>query len=154
MLGRWSEGVVGPRWARMLAIVLSFALLGVAAPAAAETEPKPVSESGRTYLDAEGFRLLFEGKTVHLSADGRHYGSEYYTPGDQSIWIAAGSPCRKGDWYYQAEQICFVYQQDGPYCWRVFRQNGTFFAESTDGFVLEIYKIEDEPLVCEDELIS
>lgn len=126
---------------------------GQAAPAADGGTPE-AGEGERTYLDAEGFRLLFEGKTVHLSSGGRHYGSEYYKPGDHSIWIAAGSPCRKGDWYYQSEHICFLYQEDGPYCWRVFRRDGRFFAESTDGFELEIYKIENKPLRCEDDLVS
>lgn len=160
------RGLIGKSARAMALIVMALA---AAAPAQADepnrTTPTPPqapaseqrsgeSEGQRAYLDAEGFRLLFEGKTLHLSLRGQHYGSEYYSSGDHSIWIAAGGPCRKGDWYYQRQHICFLYGEDGPYCWRVFKRDGKFFAESTDGFELEVYKIDNEPLRCDEELIS
>lgn len=120
------------------------------------TPPPAVGSSvdQRVYLDADAFRALFEGKTLHLSADGLHYGSEYYQEGDKAIWIAAGQPCRSGYWYYRQDQICFQYEDDGPFCWRIFKSQDDFFAESTDGFQLRIYAIEDKPLSCQSELLS
>ncbi|MEL6979566.1 MAG: hypothetical protein AAGM38_12920, partial [Pseudomonadota bacterium] len=111
-------------------------------------------EAERIYLDADGFRTLFEGKTVHLRRNGEHYGSEYYKTGDRSLWIARDQPCQPGYWYYVSERFCFQYEVGGPYCWSVFRQGEQFYAESFDGFELEIYAVDEQPLSCSPELLS
>lgn len=122
------------------------------APPALDGSEDPVGD--RIYLDAAAFRAAFEGKTVHLSSGGVHYGSEYYLPGDRSVWIAANEPCRPGDWYFDRGRFCFQYAAEGPYCWFVFQRGDRFFAESMDGFELQIYAVEERPLTCDPQLFS
>ncbi|MEM9725098.1 MAG: hypothetical protein AAF909_06530 [Pseudomonadota bacterium] len=124
------------------------------APKVEPLEPIAPTDAERIYLDAAGFRALFEGKTVHLSSEGRHYGSEYYKSGDRSVWVATDQPCRPGVWYYETPNICFQYDDDGPHCWRVFQRGEGLFAESTDGFVLDIYAVDEKPISCAPELLS
>ncbi len=123
-------------------------------PSAAPRGVTPPPESARRYLDAAEFRTRYENKTVHLMAGGRHYGSEYYLPGDKSIWIGDGGPCQKGVWAYVTPQFCFQYGDNGPHCWTVFDANGVTYAQSIDGLVLEIYAVDKKPLSCAPELFS
>ena len=154
--------------AGLLAAAFSFIALTSVAEAQTDVEtPQPPVEQAapdkdqiRSYqaarrdLDADAFRRAFEGKTVHLSSGDMHYGSEYYMPGDRSLWIASQGPCRLGSWTYEAGLFCFRYAEDGPYCWRVYESGGTYFAESMEGLVLEIYAVEEKPLQCDPELYS
>lgn len=137
------------------AIALAAALLaGVAAGVAAEPDKSAAPELGRRDITADEFRAAFEHKTVHLSTNGFHYGSEYYLPGDRSVWIAFDGPCRLGSWTYEGSRFCFRYEADGPYCWRVFVEGGVYYAESVDGLVLRIYSVDEKPLTCDPELFS
>jgi hypothetical protein len=111
-------------------------------------------EEYRRYVNADAFRRRYTEKTVHLLLEGQHYGSEYYMPGDRSLWVGEDGPCRPGYWIYQEPQFCFQYEDDGPYCWKVFDYNTVTYAESADGLVLEIYAIDEEPLTCDPALLS
>lgn len=153
------------RAALMLA-ALSGAALAQSDPGAPATpqppfeEPAPGSDQIRSFqaarhdLTPEEFRQAFEGKTVHLSTGDVHYGSEYYMPGDRSLWIAGDGPCRQGVWSHRSGLFCFRYAEDGPYCWRVFESAGVYYAESLEGLVLRIYAVEEKPLTCDPELFS
>lgn len=108
----------------------------------------------RRFLDANEFRARYENMTVHLLDGDLHYGSEYYMPGDQSIWIAFDGPCQLGDWAYVTPEFCFQYGDSGPHCWTIFDSGGETYAESVDGFLLRIYAVEERPLQCDPELFS
>lgn len=126
------------------------------APESPAERPAPLvpAPSERRYIQAQEFRDAFENRTVHLTSGGLHYGSEYYLPGDRSVWIGAGGPCRRGEWAYQGDLFCFTYGPDGPHCWRVFESGGEYFAESLEGLVLKIYSVEERPLNCDPGLFS
>ena len=114
----------------------------------------PVVESERRYLDAQELRDRFENHTVHLTLGDMHYGSEYYLPGDRTIWIAANGPCEDGVWDYTSAVFCFRYPGHAESCWRVFEARGSFWAESIDGLLLRIVAVEKRPLNCQPELFS
>lgn len=123
-------------------------------PPTLRTAPEAPAPADRRYIEAQEFRDAFENKTVHLTSGGLHYGSEYYLPGDRSVWIGAGGPCRRGEWAYRGDLFCFSYGPDGPHCWRVFESGGDYFAESLEGLVLRIYSVEERPLNCDPGLFS
>lgn len=123
-------------------------------PPSLRIAPDAPPASARRYIQAQEFRDAFENKTVHLTSGGLHYGSEYYLPGDRSVWIGSGGPCRRGEWAYQGDLFCFTYGPDGPHCWRVFESGGAYFAESLEGLVLKIYSVEERPLNCDPGLFS
>lgn len=135
------------------------------APAAAQSDKKldPEAEppaltlppdAERRYLDADEFRLRYQNKTVHLTAGERHYGSEYYLPGDRTVWIGDGGPCQKGVWAFVTPQFCFQYEASGPHCWTVFDSGDVTYALSVDGLLLEVYAVDERPLTCDPELFS
>ena len=141
-------------------VVLAFGA-GARAEQGAAPEPRADAAEGaeeggeeKVYLDADGFRALFEGKTIHLSADGRYFGSEYYKKGDRSVWVQIGRPCMPGVWYYDKPYICFRYDATGTHCWTVFRRGENFFATSVEGFELRIDAVDEKPLSCAPELLS
>lgn len=123
-------------------------------PEASNSPLRPPARTDRRYIDAAEFRDAFENRTVHLNSGGIHYGSEYYLPGDRSIWIGSGGPCKKGEWRYSGDLFCFTYGPDGPHCWRVFEVDGVYYAESIEGLVLRIYSVEERPLNCDPGLFS
>lgn len=128
-------------------------LVEEAATRSTPTNTEPTD--ARTYLDAARFRALFEGKTIHLTADNLYYGSEYYIPGDRSVWVFNGGGCQNGKWVYTAAQeFCFTYGSEVPSCWRVFESGGNYYAEAFDGLLLRVAEISNEPLSCEPELLS
>ncbi|MEO1121052.1 MAG: hypothetical protein AAFW88_07335 [Pseudomonadota bacterium] len=137
----------------ILPLLLLSSLLFFAGSAAAQQDVF-VPEVERRYIDAEEFRARFENHTVHLTLRGRHYGSEYYLPGDRSIWIAAEGPCEDGVWDYAQTVFCFRYPGHSESCWRVFEAQGSFWAESVQGLLLRIVAVEARPLNCQPELFS
>lgn len=132
------------------------------APQLAQTEPAPTPdrfdvrlpppESERRYLDAEDFRTRYENRTVHLSLGPDHYGSEQYLPDDITVWIFRDGRCQRGTWTYADQLFCFNYDPSAPdSCWRVFDGDGATWAETDDrALALRIYKVEREPLACND----
>lgn len=139
----------------LLSACLAVAALGLSAHAQDSAPPEAEAPSEeKVYLDADGFRALFEGKTIHLSANGRYFGSEYYKKGDRSVWVQIGRPCMPGVWYYDKPHICFRYDETGTHCWTVFRRGDTFFATSVEGFELRIDAVDEKPLSCAPELLS
>ena len=114
----------------------------------------PASDEKKVFLDADAFRALFEGKTIHVFSKGRYFGSEYYPKGDRAIWVPAGRPCIPGVWTYEKPHICFRYEGSGPHCWSVFQRGEKFYALSVDGFELSIDLVEEKPLSCAPELLS
>lgn len=111
-------------------------------------------EQARTYLTPEEFRAAFENRTAHLHASNIHYGSEYYLPGDRTIWVPDDGPCKPGVWTYTQGLYCFQYDNPTQHCWTVFESGGVIFAESVGGLLLEVYSVEERPLQCDPGLFS
>jgi len=82
-------------------------LLALALPASA-AEPVGVA----------AFEAFATGKTLSYAVGGAVYGAEQYLPGRRVVWAFKGQQCRKGFWYEEAGQVCFVYE-DAPdaQCW-------------------------------------
>lgn len=104
----------------MRAAALALLLL-LPLTARAET-PAPPEGPG---LSATEFEAYATGKTLTYAIDGEVFGAEQYLPGRRVLWAFKGQECRKGQWYEEAGQICFVYEDEGaPQCW-IFRKGST-----------------------------
>ncbi|WP_239320874.1 hypothetical protein [Epibacterium sp. Ofav1-8] len=68
--------------------------------------------------DTERFDSYTQGRTIHFDWQGQPYGAERYLPGQRVIWSFLDGRCIEGEWYMQAGDICFVYE-DRPdaQCW-------------------------------------
>ncbi len=101
--GFWQTGAM-----RILP-TLFFAAFATAA-AAAETPVSP-----------EAFDAFSQGRTLVYSDGDRAYGIEQYLPGRQVLWAFIGEECRRGHWYPEGSEICFVYENNPvPQCWSYF----------------------------------
>ena len=73
---------------------------------------------GEEPLSGTAFEAFATGKTLSYALGGTVYGAEQYLPGRQVIWAFRGQECRKGFWYEEAGQICFVYEDEpDAQCW-------------------------------------
>jgi hypothetical protein len=124
----------------MFRLVLLSAL--AALPARAADAPMTAAE----------FERYATGKTLTYSIGGEIYGAEQYLPGRRVIWAFEGQECRRGIWYEQAGEVCFVYEHDGrPQCWRFTRGADGLrarFGEDPDGAELAAVQESTGPLVC------
>lgn len=79
--------------------------------------------SAQEALSGPEFDALTIGKTFHFSVEGEVYGGEAYLPGHVIDWSYLDGDCKRGSWYAEAGNICFVYE-DGlqSQCWTFFRQ--------------------------------
>jgi hypothetical protein len=109
---------------------------------------------GAQEMTPETFEAFSEGRTLYFTFNGAPFGAEQYFPGRRSLWRFADGVCEEGDWWGEAERICFRYGEDGlPQCWR-FRQNAGGLAAALveggaeTGFVLEMSGVDDTPLPC------
>lgn len=122
------------------AAALALLLAGTAAPAA----DRP--------LTAEEFDALSVGRTMHYSAYGEPYGVEQYLPGRRVLWAFVGAECKKGHWYEEAGNICFVYEDiPEPQCWTFFdTAQGLMARFRGDPAEEPLVAVEEsrEPLVC------
>lgn len=68
--------------------------------------------------DTERFDSYTQGRTIHFDWEGQPYGAERYLPGQRVIWSFLDGRCIEGEWYMQAGDICFIYE-DRPdaQCW-------------------------------------
>lgn len=93
--------------------LILFILLTLAAPAFAQ-EDRP--------LTAAEFEAYTTGKTLTFATSGNApYGAEEYLPGRRVRWAFEEQECKDGQWFEDAGQICFVYEDDPePQCWSFF----------------------------------
>lgn len=78
----------------------------------------PLPATAQDLLGAEAFDAYTQGKTLSFSWQGQEFGKEQYLPNRRVIWAFSGDECRRGSWYEQGSQICFVYDDDpAPKCW-------------------------------------
>lgn len=84
-----------------------------------------LSAAAAQAMTAEEFDSYTRGKTLSYSWMGQEFGKEQYLPGRRVVWAFTGEECRRGSWYEDAGNICFVYDDDpAPKCWS-FEQDAT-----------------------------
>jgi hypothetical protein len=114
--------------------------LALALPASA-AEPVGVAE----------FEAFATGKTLSYAVGGTVYGAEQYLPGRRVIWAFKGQQCRKGVWYEETGQVCFVYEDaPGAQCWTFSRDGDGLQARfSGDPEGAEPARVQESaPLTC------
>ncbi len=122
-------------------VVLAFAAL----PAFAEEEAR--------LLSPDEFLSRVEGKTVHYTVDGQHYGTERFYGKGRATWQFPADTCEDGLYQSLKEEICFRYETTS--CWSVFEDaENQMSATSRDGFRVVIEQIDDTPLRCDGNPIS
>ncbi len=123
----------------MIRILLPLALL--ATPIAAA---QPMS--------AEEFEAYVTGKTLYFGSDGAAYGVEEYLPDRRVRWSFLDGECKDGEWYAEAQMICFVYEDmKVPQCWSFFREGGglrAVFQNDPANTVLYEAQQDDKPMLC------
>lgn len=103
-------------------------------------------------MDGAAFDAYTRGKTLFYGQNGQAYGAEIYLEDRKVRWSFLDGECKDGFWYEQADQICFVYEDNpDPQCWAFSRSNGRLVArfENEPG-ATELYEAEDigEEMVC------
>ncbi|GAA6200330.1 hypothetical protein [Aquicoccus sp. SU-CL01552] len=124
-------------------LILSLPLLLLAAaPAPSQTQS----------LSAEAFDAYTRGKTLFYGNGGAAYGVERYLEGRRVIWSFLDGDCKKGVWYEEEGQICFLYEDRlDPQCWTFTRgPDGLIARFENDPEATELYEAEDidEEMVC------
>ncbi len=108
--------------------------------------------SAQSPLSADEFDAYTRGKTLFYGFGGQVYGVERYLPNRRVIWSFLDGDCKKGVWYEQNNQICFLYEdRSDPQCW-VFTQSGGGLIAQFEGDpeATELYEAEDigEEMLC------
>ncbi|MEM9577008.1 MAG: hypothetical protein AAF999_08330 [Pseudomonadota bacterium] len=103
-------------------------------------------------MDGAAFDAYTRGKTLFYGQNGQAYGAEIYLEDRKVRWSFLDGACKDGFWYEQADQICFVYEDNpDPQCWAFSKRNGRLTArfENEPG-ATELYEAEDigEEMVC------
>jgi len=112
-----------------------------------------VAEEERKLLTPEQFLERVEGRTIHYSADGEHYGTERFYGNGRATWQFPAARCEDGRYWSAGENICFNYGRTS--CWSVFEEGeNTITATTQDGFTVEIARIDNTPLRCDGSPIS
>ncbi|MCC1495114.1 hypothetical protein [Cognatishimia sp. F0-27] len=112
------------------------------------TGPSQAAEA----MNGDQFERYVEGKTLYFGLGGNAYGVERYLPDRKVQWSFLDGKCKDGEWYEDAGQICFVYEDNpNPQCWSFFR-DGTglraVFENNPESTVLYEVEQSDEPMLC------
>lgn len=103
-------------------------------------------------MSAAEFDAYTRGKTLFYGQAGRAYGVERYLDRQRVIWSFLDGNCKYGQWYEEAGQICFVYEDRlDPQCWTFTEGPGGLVARfENDPQATELYEAEDigEDMVC------
>lgn len=69
-------------------------------------------------LSAAEFDAFTKGKTLFYGTRGAPYGAEVYHDNRRVQWSFLDGECIEGEWYEEAGNICFVYENmPDPQCW-------------------------------------
>ncbi|UTS81197.1 hypothetical protein [Phaeobacter piscinae] len=103
-------------------------------------------------LTADQFDRYTQGRTLFYGFDGVPYGVERYLPNRRVIWSFLDGQCQDGEWYPEADQICFIYDDIGtPQCWQFsIGDDGLIAQFDGDPEATELYEAEDlgEDMLC------
>lgn len=106
----------------------------------------------QTPLNAAAFEAHVTGRTITYEQFGSVFGIEEYLPGRQVRWSVAENLCQYGIWYQEADQICFLYEDDPTaHCWTFWLEGGALVALSASdmpGQELREAAKSSEPLSC------
>jgi hypothetical protein len=113
--------------------------------------PAHAAEPGQQ-LTAEEFDAATVGRTLYYNSGGQPYGVEQYLPGRKVVWAFLGDDCRKGEWYPEGSDICFVYEDNPePQCWAFFQSASGLLARFRgDPASLPLIAVEEsgKPMAC------
>lgn len=103
-------------------------------------------------MTAQEFDDYTRGKTLFYGENGVAYGAEEYLDNRRVIWSFLDGECKSGEWYEQADQICFVYEDNpDPQCWTFHKEGGRLIArfQNSPG-TTELYEASDlnEEMIC------
>lgn len=143
--------------------VLSVALASLgAATAVAQTAPQPegdrpappaASSPPVEAISEAEWRALVSGKTLYYSTVSGFMGREYYPPNsNRSIFEYFDGTCFDGSWSQADGIYCFIYGD--THCFEHLRQGERIFVRELDGDEQDVFRITDEVLSCEPELLS
>ena len=103
-------------------------------------------------MTATEFDNYTQGKTLFYGFGGTPYGVERYLPGRRVIWSFLDGRCQQGEWYPQADQICFLYEnRDDPQCWQFsLTPDGLSARFQNDPDATQLYEADDidEEMLC------
>jgi hypothetical protein len=81
-------------------------------------------------LSAAEFDAFTKGKTLFYGTQGAPYGAEVYHDNRRVQWSFLDGECIEGEWYEEAGNICFVYENmPDPQCWT--------FSMGADGLIAQ-----------------
>ena len=110
----------------MRRILLALALIAAASAAASS------AASAAEPLTGEEFESYATGKTLTYAVQGDVWGTEQYLPGRNVIWAFEGEACKRGSWFEQAGNICFLYEdRREAQCWQFFNDGKGLSAHFT-----------------------
>jgi hypothetical protein len=93
----------------------------------------PLPAGAETVMSAAEFEAWSTGKTLTYAQGGAVWGSEAHLAGRATEDQDDDGTCRSGQWFPQADMICFAYADSpGPYCWRFLRDGDEVIAEVAD----------------------
>ncbi|WP_299777673.1 hypothetical protein [uncultured Roseobacter sp.] len=103
-------------------------------------------------MNAQEFDEYTRGKTLFYGENGVAYGAEEYLDNRRVIWSFLDGECKSGTWYEQADQICFVYEDNpNPQCWTFHKEEGRLVArfQNAPGMT-ELYEAGDfdDEMIC------
>lgn len=104
-------------------------------------------------MSAEAFERYATGKTLTYSAGGQEpYGAEEYLDNRRVRWSFLDGDCKDGFWYEEADQICFVYDDNPtPQCWSFYQRPGGIVAVfENDPAATTLYELgqSEDPMLC------
>ncbi|SEA75490.1 hypothetical protein [Rubrimonas cliftonensis] len=140
-----------PQFHRTAAAFLAAATIAAASPAIGFAGELA---EGDQVIELQEWRQMTEGRTVHYSLAGRHWGREYFhADRDSATFVSADGDCVTAPWVYADGVFCFSYT--GMDCFRHVRRGDMLLALPLgDGAEQVIERITTEPLSCEPPLSS
>ena len=80
-------------------------------------------------MNAQEFDTYTRGKTLFYGQNGAAYGAEVYLENRRVRWSFLDGQCKDGEWYEDAGEICFVYEDSTtPQCWTFLENSGGLVA--------------------------
>ncbi|MGH1354374.1 MAG: hypothetical protein ACRBBS_04770 [Thalassovita sp.] len=103
-------------------------------------------------MNGAEFDAFTRDKTFYFAEDGQPYGAEEYLPDRRVRWSFLDGRCKDGQWYEDAGQICFVYEdRPDPQCWSFFDNPAGLVARfegPSGGTILYETRQSDKPMMC------
>ncbi|KMK67975.1 hypothetical protein [Puniceibacterium sp. IMCC21224] len=108
--------------------------------------------TAQSVMSGSQFEAYVTGKTLYFGQNGASYGVEEYLPDRRVRWSFLDGQCKDGIWYEEADQICFVYDDNpAPQCWSFYREGtGLRAVFRNDQTATTLYEArqDDDPMLC------